>query len=92
MYKEHLKTIIPKAYVGPTRTLGVQNFPHACTDYKESLVHYSALFGYAKRELLPAVPTLKTQSWWPRSQAGLLLKACLLAGFSPLSEQFPGEQ
>lgn len=57
-----------------------------------SLMNHSALSVLHKEELLPVVPILRRQSWWPRSQAGRLLKACLSAGFSPLSEQFPGKQ
>lgn len=52
----------------------------------------STLLLCTKKELLPGVPTLKRQSWWPQSQTDLLLRACLSAGFSPLLEQFPGEQ
>lgn len=44
-----------------------------------------------KRKLLPAVPTLKRRNWWLQSLAALIRTACLSAGFSPLSEQFPGE-
>lgn len=60
--------------------------------WSESLINHSTLLGLHKGGLLPGVPTLKTQSWWPQPLAGPFLKACLSAGFSPLSGQFPRKQ
>lgn len=60
--------------------------------WKESPINHSALLGLHKGALLPGVPTLKRQSWWPPPLAGPFLKACLSAGFSPLSGQFPKKQ
>lgn len=83
------KIFMVKADVGPTNG----EFPRGlCKPGEENNKWLVARFHLYQEDVLPAVPTLKRQNWWPRSQADLIRKACRSAGFSPPSEVFPEEQ